>query len=99
MTRQQEFEKAMLDEGRAQYLETVRKAQASGREADAPYGRRMLNGIIEPLALELRTHADRKRGRGKPSVADSHFQIFSTKKNATAKDGTEALVFILSKIV
>src|SRR5262245_52834941 len=99
MTRQQDFEKAMLDEGRVEYLETVRKAQASGHEAFAPYGRQLLNGIIEPLALALRTYADRKRGRGKPSVADTYLQIFSAKKKATAKDGAEALVYILSKLV
>jgi Autographiviridae RNA polymerase len=96
---QQEFEKEMLDEGRTRYLEAVRKARNSGREADAPYGRRLLNEVIEPLALALRANNDRKRRRGKPSVADRCFQIFSTKKKGAAQDGPEVLAFIVSKLV
>jgi DNA-directed RNA polymerase len=96
---QQEWEKEMLDEGRTRYLEAVRKARNSGREADAPYGRRLLNEVIEPLALALLANNDRKRRRGRPSVADRCFQIFSTKKRGAAQDGAEALAFIVSKLV
>src|SRR5262249_46533502 len=75
------------------------KARDSGRETDAPYGRRLLKEVIERLASALQAYAERPRRRGKPPVADRYFQVFSSKKNPTAQDGAEALAFILGKLV
>src|SRR5262249_24042906 len=95
---QQEFEKLMLDDGVKRYLTTLSKAQRDGYEADALYGRQLIKEIIDPVASALRAHADRPRRRGKPSVADKYFQIFSAKQNPTAQARSEVFAFLLGKL-